>query len=360
MFFKPVMHLGSRMKYVYFLDKPFTAHTVCMAHESAFKFFGGIPQTLVYDQDRTMVVDENIGDIILTATFKQYTRSRSFKLHFCRKADPESKGKVENVIQYVKKNFLYNRLYSDLQSLNTQAIAWLGRTANALVHNSTKKIPYEEYLIERTYLHSYVPLTLENKEIKMYYVRKTNVIAYKSNFYTLPMGTYSGPGTRVIVKQKEDIIEIFNHDDELICIHSLSLDKGKTITNTSHRRDQTKSLDEMISKAAGYFTKKLKAEKYLNKIHKRLPRYTRDHLQVILKVLKSAPQEAIDNTLDFCLKNENLNGHEFEQVLHVYRDNSTSLTNKQEIKPLNNSRLEKANETPQTSNIQDYENIINQ
>ena len=34
-----------------------------------------------------------------------------FELHFCRKYDPQSKGKVENVIQYTKKNFLFNRLY---------------------------------------------------------------------------------------------------------------------------------------------------------------------------------------------------------------------------------------------------------
>ena len=72
----------SRMKYVWFLDKPFTSQSVATAHENAFAFFGGIPNTIVYDQDRTMIVDENIGEIILTSTFKQYVKSRSFKLHF--------------------------------------------------------------------------------------------------------------------------------------------------------------------------------------------------------------------------------------------------------------------------------------
>lgn len=71
----------SRMKYIWFIDKLFTAQSVCQDHENAFSFFSGIPQTLVYDQDRTMIVDENMGDIILTSTFKQYTRSRSFDLH---------------------------------------------------------------------------------------------------------------------------------------------------------------------------------------------------------------------------------------------------------------------------------------
>ena len=193
----------SRMKYIWFSDKPFTAHAVAMAHERAFEYFEGVPRTIVYDQDRTMIVDENIGDILLTAVFKQYTKSRSFKLHFCRKSDPESKGKIENVIQYVKKNFLYNRTYHDIETLNEQAIAWLARTANFLPHNYTKKTPQSEHLIEKQYLTPYISMPIENDTSKLYNVRKTNTISYKSNFYSLPIGTYTDSNTQVIVKQDD-------------------------------------------------------------------------------------------------------------------------------------------------------------
>lgn len=155
-FFVMVM-TRSWMKYIWFQSKPFTAQTVCQAHENAFAFFGGIPNTLVYDQDRTMVVDENMGDIILTTAFKQYANSRSLSLHFCRKADPQSKEKVENVVQYVKKNFLYNRHYSDMETLNQQALAWLARTANFLSHNYTKKTPESEFAIGKLSLNHYAP-----------------------------------------------------------------------------------------------------------------------------------------------------------------------------------------------------------
>jgi transposase len=352
----------SRMKYVWFLDKPFTAETVCQAHENAFAFFGGIPKTVVYDQDRTMVVAENIGDIILTSTFGLYTKSRSFTLHFCRKADPESKGKVENVVQYVKKNFLYNRPYYDIEALNTEAVAWLGRTANYLPHNFTKKVPEQEFLIEKGHLNPYAPLVIENKENKMYHVRKTNTIAYKSNFYTLPMGTYRASGTQVIVKERDNAIEIYNIKEELICTHQLSSQKGQIIANTSHRRDTSKSLANMMLETASCFTDQKKATGYLHKIKERLPRYTRDHLQVILRALKTdkveITKEAADKALDFCLKNEVLNGHEFEQVLHVYIDEMAS-PGTEPIKLLDKANLEKANQAPETSNLDDYENIIN-
>ncbi|HBE43059.1 MAG TPA: hypothetical protein DDW27_18010, partial [Bacteroidales bacterium] len=57
----------SRMKFVWFKDAPFTTVDVIYAHEMAFEFFGGISRVIVYDLDRTMVVDENLGETILTS-----------------------------------------------------------------------------------------------------------------------------------------------------------------------------------------------------------------------------------------------------------------------------------------------------
>ncbi|NQX41248.1 transposase [Pedobacter steynii] len=50
----------------------------------------------------------------MTSGFKGYSKERGFRAWFCRKADPESKGKVENVVKCVKQNFLCNRLFRDL------------------------------------------------------------------------------------------------------------------------------------------------------------------------------------------------------------------------------------------------------
>ena len=350
----------SRMKYIYFSHKPFTSQMVVYAHERAFEFFQGIPKTVVYDQDRTMVVDENIGDIILTSAFKSYTKSRSFNLHFCRKADPESKGKVENVIQYVKKNFLYNRPYFDIENLNKEAIGWLNRTANFLAHNFTKKSPQSEYIIEKEYLNPFVPLAMEVEIKKKYYVRKTNVIAYKSNFYTLPTGTYKGSKTLVMVAEKENVLEIYNLENELICSHPLSTQKGKIISNTNHKRNTSISLKNMMEQTANSFTDHSSAVSYLQKIKVLYPRYTRDHLQVILKALKGVDIRLADKALDFCIENSLLHGHEFEQVVYVLSDECETKKAENEIKPMGKTGMEKANQTPEKSNIQDYENIINQ
>lgn len=350
----------SRMKFIWFLDRPFTAETVCLAHEKAFAFFEGIPRALVYDQDRTLIVDENAGNLILTAVFREYVRSRGFKLHFCRKADPESKGKVENVIQYVKKNFLYNRLYTDLETLNTQGMAWLARTANYLPHNVTKKPPEDEFRMEKQYLNTYLPMAIENKEMKTYLVRKNNTVAYKSNFYSVPVGTRQGSETYVNIKENGEMVEIYSLTKELICSHKRCFEQGKTIVNTHHKRDTAKSLDEMIRQTACCFTRQEEAEKYLRQIQAELPRYTRDHLQVILKALSGKQTEVADLALRYCIKHQLFDGHEFEQVYQLhFLELKPAVETPEPVKLLDNNSLGKANETPQKSNMDDYENIIN-
>jgi len=121
----------------------------------------GCPSEIVYDQDRLFIVSENLGDIILTAGFRTYVAQSSFITHFCRTADPESMGKVENVVKYVKQNFLCNRSFKDLETLNNEAQAWLSRTANALEHGTTKKVPAHEYQIEKDFLGTWHPVIAE-------------------------------------------------------------------------------------------------------------------------------------------------------------------------------------------------------
>lgn len=351
----------SRFKFVWFEDTPFTTDDVIDAHEKAFAFFGGIPQVIVYDQDRTIIVDENMGEIILTCRFREYTRSRGVGLHFCRKSDPQSKGKVENVIQYIKKNFLFNRLYQDNEMLNEQGIAWLHRTANHLPHNYTKIAPQEAFREEAQYLSPYVPLAINTQpKMKKYTVRKTNVIAYKSNFYTLPEETYKGAGSFVLVRNEDGKIFIYDKHDKLITSHVISDEKGKTISNTHHKRDTSKSLDEMAQKIVECFTDKPLIEDYIAKIRQKYPRYTRDHFQALLKALDTTDRETSDKTLAFCVKNNILHGSEFNQALRILHVEKRERNKHESIKLLHTDDVLKIDHTPETSNIEDYDKYIYQ
>jgi len=123
------------------------------------------------------------------------------------------------------------------------------------------------------HLNPYAPMRIENKEVKMYHIKKTNTIAYKSNFYTLPMSTYKDPGSKVMVKENDGVLEIYDLQNTIVCPHSICLNKGQTISNTNHRRDTSRSLNEMTDQTTACFTNKDLAMDCLKKIKRKLPRY---------------------------------------------------------------------------------------
>ena len=99
-FFVAVMS-HSRHKFTYFSKTPFTSELTIYAHQLAFQFYGGKPQEVIYDQDKVLIHSENLGDVVLTKAFQAFVSSEHFKCVFCRKSDPQSKGKVENVVKYI-------------------------------------------------------------------------------------------------------------------------------------------------------------------------------------------------------------------------------------------------------------------
>lgn len=88
-----------------------------MAHELTFSYLKGIPYEIIYDQDSVFLHRENLGDYVMTDTFYSYQCSRTFRVVFCRTTDPESKGKVENTVRYVKNNFLFHRTFIDINPI---------------------------------------------------------------------------------------------------------------------------------------------------------------------------------------------------------------------------------------------------
>src|SRR5699024_4380624 len=147
----------SRLKYKEWLDRPFTTRDVIRTHENAFRYFEGVPAEVVYDQDALLLVSENSGDLILTREFQTYKEERNLTIKMCRKADPESKGKIEHEVKYIKYNCAKNRLYYGLDAWNESGWAWLDRTGNYKIHDTTKKRPIEVFSHEKQHLRPISP-----------------------------------------------------------------------------------------------------------------------------------------------------------------------------------------------------------
>ena len=92
-------------------------------------------------------------------------------------------------------------------------------------------VPAEGYKEERKHLLPYT-LSWDEPEVdaKEYNVRKDNTLLYHSNYYSLPLGTYTGPGSKVLVVRNVDLneLEIYDQKDfSLITRHDISPPQGK-------------------------------------------------------------------------------------------------------------------------------------
>jgi len=347
----------SRYKMVWFLDHPFTASSAIEAHEVAFSFIGGYPRELVYDQDKVLLANENKGDVVLTEAFRAYCQSRPFKVRFCRKNDPQSKGKIENVIKYIKYNFLRGRMYYGVIVLNDQALDWLSRTANAKEHSTTHKIPALEWVIEKEHLIPLQPALFNTSPWRVYAVSKDNVIHYQGSTYSVPLGTYQGANTEVRLEQRGDILILSDTSGQEIIRHPVSVIKGTQVRHKTHYRDHSLSVSKLIDQVASRFTDQQKAHSYLDKVHLQFPRYARDQMQIIEQAARKYPRQDMDLALEYCLENHLEKAADFEPVLLALREQQ-NISAEMILKDEPRLQNPKYKIQPHTRGISEYKQIL--
>lgn len=357
-FFFVLVLSRSRFKYVWFTDRYFTSDLAIEAHELAFEYIKGITDEIVYDQDKVFIVDENKGDIILTDKFRAYIREKSFTYHFCRKADPQSKGKVENTVKYIKQNFLYNRTFFNIETLNDDVMGWLGRTANALPHSFTQKSPFSEWIIEKPFLKPYTAFVFKPVPVT-YTVRKDNTISYKSNLYSLPLGTYTGRGCVLGVMTEQDELIVLKNGEEL-CRHKIDSARGQKIIKTDHKRDKSSAIEEMINQICSGKENPVRVKQWLADIRTDKPRHVRDQLISIKKTIKLADPAVINKAIDFCIDNKIIKATDFKSIVTRYiqeepdREQPCMIS----LNPLGGTYPDGSQLQPEKSQIENYQSIF--
>ncbi len=297
---------SSRFKYVSFQDKPFKTIDVILNILDAFDFFQGNVEELVIDQDSTMVVSENHGDIIYTKEFGYFLDEMGLKMYVCRKSDPESKGKIENVIKFVKYNFLQPRYFNDLEEAKERLKKWLTRRGNGKINQATKKIPAEEIIHERKHLK---PLT-NSIFRKDTFIGREQRNVNEHSFVSINASLYSVPTmyrSKVVeVYQTKTNIYIFDViTGKEICSHYLSLIPGERVIDREHFRDKEKSSKELKSKVIELFSLD-KWKIFIQKNFKELPRYIRDQCLDAIKYFSDNEvyPDILDKALEYCLENK--------------------------------------------------------
>ena len=299
----------SRYKYVYFSTTPFNTASTVYAHELAFEYYGGRPKKLLYDQDKVLLHDENLGDLILTKGFRAFVDQQHFEAVFCRKSDPESKGKVENAVKYVKYNFLRGREFTDIDKLNEECLSWLERTGNGSMHYGIYRIPSEVFAEEKAHLQPYYGTPQPPKrEMKEYCVRKDNTVSYHCCFYTVPSGTYKNAGTRVMVEELEGRLHIYSKETgKTLAIHPISETKGALVQDPAHKTIRGEGITDKERKIHEHIGDIEALDLFLSGIYQGKPRYYSKNLSYLISQMYSYKPDVLKEALVKCLTSKAYN-----------------------------------------------------
>lgn len=257
-----------------------------------------------------MFVKENFGDIIKTDLFQKYINTMNFKVHLCKAYDPESKGKIEAVVKFIKNNFAKYRIFTNIDDFNELCFDWLKRTGNAKEHSTIKKVPEEMFSLEKEHLQQ-VPQLLfakeeSNNNIVPYSLAKDNTVTYKSNRYQLPKETYSDKQKEVGVICEENRIIFFSlKTKESINTYEICKGKGKLISNILRNITPDPKVLELKSKILNRYSNENLIIQYIENIEILKKRYIKSQFKRIDSLSTEYNKETFLNAIKECTIKDN-------------------------------------------------------
>lgn len=299
--------------------QPLNTETFIQLHDEAFRYFGGVTEECVYDQTKLVVIDEQYRELTLNQRFHQYATSAGYRIHACEGYDPESKGKVEAGVKYVKQDALYGERFADEAAVRAHLRDWLETVANARTHGTTGRTPREHFdTDEQAQLHPYlVPDSVlhQHPATDTRRADKTGLISWKANKYSVPM-----PWQQAQVGVQEQADALCLHDLETgdeIARHTLCREKGRIIKNNNHYRDPAQRIADLET-AIGGLLPAGQATALCQLLKTTSPRIYKDQLVGARDLLKAhAPVDP--DRLQELLQHPRLTARQLRQHLEAWR-----------------------------------------
>lgn len=157
----------SRMSYVAFTENE-KVETLITCLQNTFEFFGGVPQTILFDNMRTVVTKRHAyakNQHQFQAQLWDYAKHMGFLPKLCKPYRAKTKGKVERFVGYLRFSFFnplsaqfkQNGLQLDTFACNQAVKLWLVEVANVRIHAGLLEQPFQRWLFEKTHLQPLAP-----------------------------------------------------------------------------------------------------------------------------------------------------------------------------------------------------------
>lgn len=204
------------------------------AIQSGLEFFGGAPRRIIFDNAK-VGVKEGFGKYARPQDrYAELAAHYAFRTDFCNPAEGHEKGLVENLVEYVRNNFLVPvPKVASLAELNRRLAEKCGN------YNRDHKIRGREYTVAQMLEASrqaFIPLPpyrYDTSRTQKAAVSDFSLVRFDSNLYSVP---YRLAGCPVTVKGYGLTVEIWHQNKKVAC-HERRFGKGHTSYRLEHYID---------------------------------------------------------------------------------------------------------------------------
>jgi len=285
----------SRMMYAEFTLSQTMEHFLA-CHQNAFDFFGGIPAKIMVDNLKSAVLKRIIGRApVFNPKYLDFANHYGFTIAPCNVGKGNEKGRVENGVGYIKKNFLAGLDIPDFSALNPALRQWLDTIANVRIHGETRKKPAEHFGDEKLLLRPLPPNPYDIAHISQVRASSQFRLTLDANRYSVP-AEYAGAA--LTLKVYPDRLCVYS-DSKLVARHIRSYDRYRDFEHPDHPKEllaqRKKARDQKI--LARFLTLSPKAQEYykeletrrLNPIH---------HLRQIVALSEIYPSDQVARAME--------------------------------------------------------------
>lgn len=200
--------------------------------EGAFQHFGGVPQEILSDNAKPLVLKQQGGRAVFHPEFAAFCNHWGVQPRACQPYRARTKGKVESGVGYVKGNALGNPAFRDDAHLDQHLVAWMSEIADQRVHGTTHERPIDRFL--RSEQAALTPVGAHPSYLRQRRcLRKVAVdarVEVDSNRYSIP-GRFIGETVEVVIEA--DRLQI-HWRDRVVAEHGVAAGRYQSVVDPDH------------------------------------------------------------------------------------------------------------------------------
>jgi transposase len=191
--------------------------------------FGALPQTLVWDRQSGL----HAGGGRPTVDYAAFCGALRVDWHFCEKGDPQAKGVVERLQDFIERSFEPGRCFANELDYQLQLDAWFDERANPRIHKTLRCRPVDRLLEERAVM---APLLAAPDTDRRWALRvpPDPYLRFDTCDYSLDPRLV-GRKVEIRVTDRE-VTAVALDTGEVACRHPRSFAKHRTIPALEHAR----------------------------------------------------------------------------------------------------------------------------